>query len=94
MLSSSLRNVEVSTIHAPDDSDLLIVTTAVYTAFSANMPVAVIGEDTDWLILLLHLVNTDGPNVFMISDKNCSNEKLWSINEMKEQLREQFRENL
>ena len=43
MLSSSLRNVGISTIHAPDDADLLIVTTAVDTASSANMPVAVSG---------------------------------------------------
>ena len=79
MLSSSLRNVGVSTIHAPDDADLLIVTTAVDTASSANMPVAVSGEDTHLLILLLHLVNTDGPNEFMTSDKKCSNAKVWSI---------------
>ena len=86
--SSSLRNFGVSTIHASDDADLLIVTTVVDTVSSTIMHVAVIGKDTDLLILLL------GPNVFMTSDKKFSNAKVWPINEMKEQQGEQFCENL
>ena len=61
MLSSSLREVELNTTHASDDADSLIVKTAIEIADAFNKPTAVIGEDTDLLILLLNFVNKDGP---------------------------------
>ena len=94
MLSSSLREVELNTVHASDDADSLIVKTAVEIADAFNKPTAVIGEDTDLLILLLNFVNKDGPAIYMMSDKKSTKSKIFFINEMKTQLGETFCKNV
>ena len=68
--------------------------TAIKVADSFRKPVAVIGEDTDLLILLLHLVNKEGPAIYMFSDKKSTKSKTFFINEMKIQLGERFCENV
>ena len=94
MLSSSLREVELNTIHASVDADSLIVETAVEIADPFNKQTAVIGEDTDLLILLLNFVNKDGPAIYMMSDKKSMKSKIFFINEMKTQLGETICKNV
>ena len=50
--------------------------TAVKDADSFKKPIAVIGADTDLLILLLHLENKEGPGIYMFSDKKLTNSKI------------------
>ena len=54
MLSEELKKCTIKFLHADDDTDLLIVQTAVYMAICETT--YVIAEDTAILILLLYLL--------------------------------------
>jgi len=73
MLSNMLLANGHSTLHSPNDADLLIVATAVKCA--ADNPVVVIGEDTDLLILLCHHVSPNLKTIIFRSDSKSKSKK-------------------
>ena len=72
--------------HARGDADVLIVQKAVELA--TLMDTALVGEDTDLLILLCYHANLDSHNIFFRPEpkKNTKKPRLWSIKVVKEQL--------
>lgn len=68
-LSAALRGHGVETRHADGDADCLIVSTVLEKAKEA--PTALVGQDTDLLVLLLHHTNQEHASVLIASgDKN------------------------
>lgn len=67
-LSDHLRLHDISVYHAADDADMLIVSVALQCATQSAIPVAVVAEDTDILVLLLHHRKPDMPDIFFVSE--------------------------
>jgi 5'-3' exonuclease len=67
-------------MYAKSDADLQIVIAA--TECAKHNVTAVVGEDTDLLILLAHHTRTDSHDVFFYSDKQAKNMKLWSMKQL------------
>ena len=72
--------------HAPGDADVLIVQKVVQSA--TLMDTALVGEDTDLLILLCYRASLDSYNTFFRPEpkKNMKKPKVWNIKAVKEQL--------
>ena len=72
--------------HASGDADLLIVQKAVESA--SLMDTALVGEDTDLLILLCYHASLDSHNIFLRPEpkKTAKKPKVWYIQDVKEQL--------
>jgi len=90
LLSSILSEHKVETVCAKGDADCLIVKTALDIAKGNN--VAVVGDDTDLLVLLLfHAVPVSGHSVFFTSAKASSAKtmtKVWDVFAVKRSLGE------
>ena len=67
LLAEKLRNNVIEVIHSSGDADLLIVQTAM-DKLLASPTTAIVGSDTDLLILLCHYSNDDTDGLFMVSD--------------------------
>ncbi|OWF45072.1 hypothetical protein KP79_PYT01608 [Mizuhopecten yessoensis] len=67
MLSSKLSANGVRCLKAADDADILVAQTAV--SFSKEQKIAVIGKDTDLLVLLCHHANPNQYPIIFKSDK-------------------------
>ena len=72
LLSHSFRNRSVSVRQANDDADLLIATTAIDCAMSAD--VVVVAQDTDVITLLWHYIDELSGAVYM-----KTSERVWDI---------------
>ena len=85
MLSSYLKT-KCKVYHAPADADFLIVQKTLESA--ALMDTALIGDDTDLLILLCYHASLGSHNVFFLPTpkKNTKKIKEWNIMVTKEQL--------
>ena len=72
--------------HAPGDADVLIVQKAVESALQKET--ALVGEDTDLLILLIFHASLDSHNIFFRPEpkKNVRKPKVWNIQAVKTQL--------
>ncbi|OWF46189.1 hypothetical protein KP79_PYT26260 [Mizuhopecten yessoensis] len=78
MLSSKLSESGVRCLKAVDDADLLIAQSAVN--FSKEQKTAVIGEDTDLLVLLCHHADPNQYPIIFKSDKQVGRKlKIWDI---------------
>lgn len=80
LLSVFLEGAGCTVHHATGDADLLTVQTAVGIAQTSS--VAVIGEDTDLLVLLCHHSLEDQSDVYFLSDSNnrcLTKKKIWDI---------------
>ena len=88
MLSRCLEENGCNTIHAEADADVLIVQTAVKCA--ENRDVALIGEDTDLLVLLCYHANLQNNRIFFKSEpkQKLSSKclRVWDIKKTKELL--------
>ena len=76
-LMATFRENGFESVQAPGDADCLIVKTALEKA--AKTQTAVVGEDTDLLVLLLFHVNLEHRNVFFTSSSKKSGAKVWDI---------------
>ena len=92
MLGNYLEKSKV--YHARGDADVLIVQKAVESA--TLMDTALVGEDTDLLILLCYHANLDSHNIFFRPEpkKNTKMPRVWSIKAVKEQLGPQICSNI
>ena len=80
MLVKEMMRCGVTAIQSSGDADLLIAETAV--DMSKEKPVAVIGEDTNLLILLLHYTKSSfSKGIYFTSEKNklTKHPKTWNI---------------
>lgn len=75
-LGSALESC-CTVIHAKSDADFTIVQTA--TKCAQHQVTAVIGEDTDILVLLVHHANTSDHDIFFYSDKQGGKTRCWNI---------------
>ena len=66
MLSRCLEENERNRINAKGDADVFIVKTAV--KYAENIEVALIGEDTDLLVLLCYHANFENNRIFSKSE--------------------------
>ena len=80
LLGLHMKNKGCKVTHAPDDADVLIATTAVNEAGSAQT--IVLGEDTDVLVLLCYYANNTAHNIYYTSDvkSGTKQKKIWDIN--------------
>ena len=76
-----MNSRNIATFQSTGDADTLLVSTAIAACSSHN--IAVIGEDTDILILLIHHYVND---IFFMRDKNVKDKKVWKIKEVNNQL--------
>ena len=85
-LSDNLERAGCSVDHAKYDADVLIVPTAVASA--RHKETVLIGDDTDLLVLLLHLAEIDAHEVFLKSEPNKSAQqnKIWCVRQYKQLL--------
>ena len=67
-------------VHAKADADLDIVLAA--TECAETKVTAVVGEDTDLLILLAHHACSDTHDIIFFSDKQGKNTKLWNVKQL------------
>ena len=67
-------------IHAQADADLQIVLTATKCADSKRT--AVVGEDTDLLILLAYHASAKAHDMFLFSDKTGKKQRIWPIKQV------------
>ena len=85
MLSRCLEENERNTKHAKGDADVLIVMTAVKCA--ENRDVALIGEDTDLLVLLCYHANLENNRIFFKSEPkqrlSSKSLRVWDIKKTK-----------
>ncbi|KAK3751010.1 hypothetical protein QZH41_020170, partial [Actinostola sp. cb2023] len=86
MLSDSLCHSQCETWHAESDADLLIVKTAV--EFAQTRTTILVGDDTDFLILLLFYVYPDGYDLLFIPEpkNNSLRRHVWKIKSIQAQL--------
>ena len=78
------------TYHASGDADLLIVQKAVESASAVTT--LVVGEDTDFLILLCYHANTNGHNIYFLPEQKMNSKKhrVLNINAVKSKLVNKF----
>jgi hypothetical protein len=76
VLGSCLEQI-CTVLHAKADADLQIVLAAQQSAESKAT--AVVGEDTDLLVLLTYHISTTDHGVYFYSDK-LQQKKVWDIN--------------
>ena len=82
---SYLETYDISAVQADDDTDTLVVTTAIDAVKTCD--VIVIAEDTDILVLLLHYYSLDLPfKIFFTSDMNTKDKRIWDIREVNTKL--------
>ena len=85
MLSRCLEENERNTINAKGDADVFIVKTAVKCA--ENREVALIGGDTDMLVLLCYHANLKNNRIFFKSEPNqrlsSKGLRMWDIKKTK-----------
>lgn len=86
MLSRYLQLSGCQTHHSQEDADLLIVQTAVSSANMRNT--ALIGEDTDLIVLLCFYTNLEAHDLFMYSQAKSTTKpnRIWNVKSMKRQL--------
>ncbi len=87
MLGHHLENSKKCTVYyASGDADLLIVQKAVESA--SLMDTALVGEDSDLLILLCYHASLDSHNIFFRPEpkKTAKKPRVWDIKDVKEQL--------
>ena len=84
--SDNLERAGCSVDHAKYDADVLIVLTAV--ASVRHKETVLIGNDTDLLVLLLHLAEMDAHEVFLKSEpkKSAQQNKIWCVRQYKQLL--------
>ena len=84
-LITYMNSRNITAFQLTGDTDNLLVRTAIAACSSHNF--AVIGEDTDILILLIHhYVNSLQNDIFFMTDKNLKEKKVWKIKDVKDQL--------
>ena len=85
MLSRCLEENKRNTINAKGDADVFIVKTAVKCA--ENREVALIGGDTDMLVLLCYHANLENNRIFFKSEPNqrlsSKGLRMWDIKKTK-----------
>lgn len=82
LLQNDLQKSGCCTINADCDADLLIVQTTLSQGKENN--VALIGEDTDLLVLLLHHMDlAESKEVYFLSDRVNKTGKIWDIKKTK-----------
>ena len=86
MLRQYLTDDGCDTLQAVGDADVLIVKTAVASA--ATHPTALVGDDTDLLVLLCYYVKAGDHDVFFRPEPklNAKERRVWNIKVMKEEL--------
>lgn len=84
MISCDLKRRGCTVIVAEDDADVDIVKSAISS--SENQRTAVIGEDTDLLILLLHHASFENKDLYLRSDRSCGRRQTYDIIKMKHAL--------
>jgi hypothetical protein len=86
ILSSSLEQAGCLTIKASGDADVLITQTAILASKSTNT--ALVGDDTDLLVLLLYHTDMNGCQLFFRPEpkQNAKKPRLWNIKMAKEKL--------
>ena len=80
LLSAKLTAKGFHVKHAAGYADRLIVLTAV--EYSETRNVMVLGEDTDILVLLVHLLNVEWSDLFFAS-MSSKNRRIWDIKKLK-----------
>ena len=78
-LGVSLEKI-CTVIHAKADADLQIVLTAIESANFKST--AVVGEDTDLLVLLAHHSNEKAHNMYFFSDKPGKSNRIWHVKQL------------
>ena len=82
MLGEKLANEGCKVFHDPADADLLFVKKAVESALSIDT--ALVGDDTDLLVLLIFHASLSNKDIFFHSDrKTNSKSRVWNIKEVK-----------
>ena len=86
MLRQYLADDGCDTLQAVGDADVLIAKTAVASA--ATHPTALVGDDTDLLVLLCYYVKAGDHDVFFRPEPklNAKERRVWNIKVMKEEL--------
>lgn len=94
MLSAELVKQDCQTFHAEGDADLLIVQKAVESCLREDT--ALVGDDTDLLILLVHHIPFQSKNLYFTPEpkKNAKEIKVWNIRELKAGLGPEVCENI
>ena len=80
LLSTHLENRSITVKHAVSDADVVIAKTAAEVSLEAST--VVIGEDTDLLVLLCNQPSTEN-KIYLKSDKNVNQKKIWDRNKTK-----------
>lgn len=94
-LSEVMREKGIDTIHAEGDADLLIVNTAVHKHNFDNGMTALIGSDTDLLVLLCFHATMGTMHLYMIPPTGTAERKrIWDIGMLKEKLGADVCENI
>ena len=75
MISTELNWQKINVKEATDDSDTVIVKTAIDMAKTVQKPIIVVAQDTDILVLLLYHQPTECTNLYLQSDTDG----LWDI---------------
>lgn len=86
MLSTEFTRIGCQTFHAQGDADYLIVQKAL--ASSSSNKTAIIGDDTDLLVLLLHHLPNQAHDLYFLPEpkKGSKHPKLWNIQDLKSTL--------
>jgi len=86
MLSLFLKNANCVVLQADGDADLLMVLTTVQYARLEST--ALVGDDTDLLILLLHYTKHDTQDIYFKPEqcKGSAKRQIWHINVAKNTL--------
>lgn len=94
MLSTRFQAEDIQTLHAPGDADLLIVKTAVESA--SKHQTALVGDDTDLLVLLLYYVQMDSFSIYFTPRHKSNTKKaiVWDIQQTKRKLGENICHNI
>ena len=88
LLQNDLQKSGCYTVNADSDADCLIVQTTLLKGRENN--VALIGEDTDRLVLLLHHMDlAESKEVYFLSDRVNKVGKIWDIRKTKMYLMEE-----
>lgn len=84
MLGNELEEKGYGVVYADSDADVLIVKSAIDLAITSD--VAIIGEDTDILVLLLYYINSDHKHVIFksaLKQRTSKSQRVWDINKTK-----------
>jgi hypothetical protein len=86
MLGEKLRARGIQVYHDGGDADLAIVLKGIEQA--SNLPTAIIGDDTDLLVLLCYHANVHSNDIFLKAESNSTNRevKIWNIKKIKKSL--------